>query len=79
MTPVMKAIRIKVEHGHITGEAPDGLADGEHDLCLADDGDEMTDEDLAQLDAVIERSWQDAKAGRVATADEVLAELRARR
>ena len=76
---MVKALKVRVENGHITGEAPPGLADGEHDLCLADDGDDMTDEDLAQLDAVIERSWQDAKAGRVASADEVLTELRARR
>ncbi len=79
MTPVPKAIRIRVDQGHITGEAPAGLADGEHDLCLVDDGDDMTEEELVQLHAVIEHSWQDAKAGRVTAADEVLAELRARR
>lgn len=75
----MKALKVRVENGHITGEAPAGLADGEHDLCLADDGDDLTDEELVQLDSVIERSWQDAKAGRVVAAGEVLAELRTRR
>lgn len=74
-----KAIRITVEQGHITGEAPAGLADGEHDVCLVDDGDDMPDEDLAQLDAVIERSFHDSRAGRVVAADDLLAELRARR
>jgi hypothetical protein len=75
----MKAVKVRVENGHITGEAPAGLAAGEHDLCLADDADDMIDEDLALLDAAIERSWQDAKAGRVVAADEVVAELHARR
>lgn len=75
----MKAIRVIVQQGRITGEAPAGLADGEHDLCLADDGDDMTDEELARLDTVIDRSLDDAAAGRIVPADQVLAELRARR
>lgn len=75
----MKALKIRVENGRVVGEAPAGLADGEHELCLVDDDDDMTDEDVAQLGAIIERSLEDARAGRVVSAAEVVAELRARR
>ncbi len=75
----MKALKVRVENGRIVGDAPAGLADGEHDLCLAPDQDDMTDEEIVQLSAVIERSLADARAGRVVRAEEVVAELRARR
>ena len=56
----MKAIRVRVENGRITGVAPPGLPDGEIELCIAepDDMDEMTDAELAQLDESLQRTLE---------------------
>jgi hypothetical protein len=43
----MKAIRIHVENGRISGDAPPGLPEGEVDLILADGDDEMTEADTS--------------------------------
>ena len=75
----MKAIRVGVENGQITGEAPAGLPDSELDLCLADDDDdEMSDDELARLNETLTRAFESVKAGRVRPASDVIAELRAR-
>jgi len=44
----MKAIRVRVENGGITGDAPPGLPDGEVDLCLADADDDLSEAELAR-------------------------------
>ncbi|HEX2692239.1 MAG TPA: hypothetical protein VHN14_36770 [Kofleriaceae bacterium] len=46
----MKAIRVRVENGRISGDAPPGLPEGEADLCLAEGDDDMSEADLARLD-----------------------------
>ena len=74
----MKAIRVRVENGRITGEAPAGLPDGEVDLCLAEPEDDMTDEDLARLNEALARGFESIKAGRFRPAAEVLSDLRRR-
>ena len=35
----MKAIRVRVENGQITGDAPPGMPEGDVDLVLADEDD----------------------------------------
>ena len=45
----MKGIRVHVENGRISGDAPPGLPDGDVDLVLADGDDEMTEAELALL------------------------------
>lgn len=74
----MKAIRVRVENGRITGVAPPGLPDGEIDLCIAepDDMEEMTEAEQAELDASLKQSLEDIKAGRYRPAADVLADLR---
>jgi hypothetical protein len=74
----MKAIRVRVENGRISGEAPAGLPDGEVDLCLADPDDDMTDEELARLNDALARGFESIKAGRFRPAADVIAALRAR-
>jgi hypothetical protein len=74
----MKAIRVRVENGRISGEAPAGLPDGEVDLCLADPDDDMTDEELARLNDALARGFESIKAGRFRPAVDVIADLRAR-
>jgi hypothetical protein len=74
----MKAIRVRVENGRISGEAPEGLPDGEVDLCLADSDDDMSEEELARLNDALERGFESIKAGRFRRATDVIADLRGR-
>ena len=73
----MKAIRVRVENGRITGEAP-GLPDGELDLRLAEPEDDMSDDELARLNEALARGFESIKAGRFRPAADVLADLRRR-
>ena len=75
----MKTLKVRVENGKIVGEAPPGLPEGtELELCIADPGDEMTDKELRELNQGLEASWRAVKDGRVRTAADVIAELRAK-
>lgn len=74
----MKALRVRVEHGRITGEAPAGLPDGEFELCLADDDDDMSEAELAQLNDALRRAFAAISAGRFRPAADVIADLRSR-
>lgn len=73
----MKAIRVRVENGRITGEAPAGLPDGEVDLCLAEpDDEEMSDDELARLNEALARGFESIRAGRFRSAADVISDLR---
>lgn len=72
----VKAIRVRVENGRITGEAPPGLPEGEFELCLAEPEDEMSDEELVRLNEALARGFESIKAGRFRPAVEVISELR---
>lgn len=74
----MKAIRVHVENGCITGTAPPGLPDGEVDLCFADPDDEMSNEDLARLNIALARGFESIQAGRFRPAADVISDLRRR-
>lgn len=74
----MKAIRVRVEDGRITGDAPPGLPDGEVDLCLADADDDLSEAELARLNKALDRSFEAVKAGRFRPAQDVIADLRDR-
>ena len=76
----MQALKVRVENGKIIGDAPRGFAEGtELELCLADPHDEMTEEELAALQAALDAGWRSMEAGRYRPAAEVVAELRSRR
>lgn len=75
---MMKAIRVRVANGQISGEAPPGLPDGELDLCLADSGDDLSDGELARLNEALARGFDQIKAGQFRPAADVLADLRRR-
>ncbi len=75
----MRALKVHVQDGRITGDAPPGLPEGELDLCLAEPEDEMSDEDAARVNDVLESGWQAIQAGRFRPVADVIAELRARR
>jgi hypothetical protein len=74
----MKAIRVRVENGRITGDAPAGLPEGEIELCLAEPDDEMTDDEAARLNDVLARGFESIRAGRFRPAAAVIADLRRR-
>lgn len=72
----MKAIRVRVENGRITGDAPPGLPDGEVDLCVADADDELSEAELTRLNEALQRGFEAVQAGRFRSADDVIADLR---
>lgn len=74
----MKAIRVRVENGRISGDAPPGLPDGDIDLCLADADDDMNEEELARLNEALARGFESLRDGRFRPASEVVADLRRR-
>jgi hypothetical protein len=74
----MKAIRVRVQNGRISGDAPAGLPDGDLDLCLAEPDDTLTDEELVRLNEALARGFESIKAGRFRPAAEVISDLRRR-
>ncbi len=74
----MRAIRVRVDNGRITGDAPPGLPEGEVDFCLTEADDDMSEADLARLNDALERGFQAIKAGRFRPARNVITDLRHR-
>jgi hypothetical protein len=74
----MKAIRVHVENGRISGEAPPGLPEGDLDLVLADGDDEMTEAELARLNDALELGLEAIKTGRFRPARDAIVDLRHR-
>lgn len=69
-----------VENGKIVVDDSVDLPDGTHvQLALVDEGDELDDEDRAQLHAAIELAQDELDAGLGIPAEQVIAELRASR
>ncbi len=79
MMTVMEALKVRVENGKIIGDAPRGIAEGtELELCLAEPQEEMSEEELAALNAALDAGWESMEAGRYRPATEVVAELRSK-
>ena len=74
----MKAIRVRIENGRITGEAPPGSLEGEVDLALADADDDMTEAELERLNDALEYGFEAINAGQLRPARNVIAGLRRR-
>jgi hypothetical protein len=69
----MRTLKVRVENGKIIGDAPAGFAEGtELELCLAEPEEEMTDQELAALEAALDAGWRSMKEGRFRLATEVL-------
>jgi hypothetical protein len=76
----METIKVRVENGRIIGRAPPGMPEGtELELRIADPGDDLTEEELKNLNKALEAGWRSVEAGRFRPADVVISELRARR
>ncbi len=79
-TDLMEALKVRVENGKIIGDAPRGIAEGtELELCLAEPQDDMSEEELAALQAALDAGWRSMEAGRFRPASQVVAELRTQR
>ena len=75
----MAAVRARVRGGRLVLDEPTSLPDGtEIDLIVADEADDLDDEERALLRAAIDRGLDDVRSGRVRPAAEILAELRTR-
>jgi hypothetical protein len=74
----MKAIRVRVENGRISGDAPPGTPDGDLELRFAEPEDDMSDEELARLNEALAQGFEQIKAGQFRPAADVIAELRRR-
>jgi len=79
-TLFLMSIRAKVSRGRIIVDEPTLLPEGTTlNLIVDDEGDDLDAEESAALDAHLSNAWNSVRAGNVRPADELLAELRARR
>ena len=75
----MTGIRARVQNGRLVIDEPTDLPEGTVlDLVANDEGDSLSPEERAALHAAIEQSAEDATAGRVRPAAEVVSDLRKR-
>ena len=74
----MQALKAQVRNGRITLNEPTDLPDGDVYL-LPVGGDDLRDEERAELEQAIEEGLADAREGRHEDASVVMARLRARR
>lgn len=73
-------LRATVQNGRLVVDEATGLPDGTVlDLVIDDEGDELDPAQRGALDAAIEISLQQADAGQLSPALEILTRLRARR
>ena len=75
----MRALKAEVENGRLVVDEPTDLPEGTKlDLVLADPGDDLDDEERAELHAALDEGLAELKAGGGVDASEVLARLRSR-
>lgn len=73
-------IRAKVSSGRIIVDEPTLLPEGTTlNLVVDDEGDDLDVEERAALDAHLAKAWESVRAGSVRPAEDLIAELRARR
>lgn len=78
----MQALKARVQNGRLVLDEPTDLPEGEVVYLHAvedDDADEFDDEEREALFDAIDRSLEDAKAGRVVDADDFLKTLAAKK
>jgi len=72
----MGALRARVTGGRLVLDIPTTLPEGtEVDLVVDDGGDDLDEDERAQLRQAIERGLEDARAGRTRPIEELLNEL----
>ena len=74
---MMLTLKAQVRGGRLVLDEPTELPEGsEVELVLADDGDDLDDDDRARLHAALLRSAEQFRTGRGIDAEEALAGLR---
>lgn len=75
----MKTLRAHVKDGKVIVDDSVELPDGTQlHLVVADESDDLTTEEREALHEALRAAWRSVEAGRLVSADDVLAELRAR-
>jgi hypothetical protein len=74
----MNPVRARVRGGRLTLDEPTDLPEGTEVELIAADQDDLTDDDRAALHRALELSMQQAKAGSVRPASEIVDEIRRR-
>src|SRR5688500_9841102 len=76
----MRELKARVKNGRIVVDEPTDLPEGtELDLVVADPGDDLDEEERAELHAALDEGLADLRAGAGVDAADVLARLRERR
>jgi hypothetical protein len=69
----MKTLKARVKGGRLTMSEPTELPDGtEIQLTIADERDDLDDDERAALHAALRRSWISARRGQLQPADALL-------
>ena len=72
----MKSIRARVINGRLVVDEPSKFPDGtELELTVADEGDDLSDEERAALHEALQASWKSAQAGELKPARDLLDKL----
>ncbi len=72
----MKSIKARVVNGRLIVDEPTKFPEGtEIDLTLADEGDDLSDEDRVALHEALRASWKSAQAGELKRARDLLDEI----
>lgn len=74
----VSALKAHVKNGRIVLDEPTSLPEGAEIRLWVVEGDDLSDEERAELHEAIRDGLEDAKAGRTIAADEWAAELRSR-
>jgi hypothetical protein len=74
----MKTLKALVRNGRLVVDEPTSLPEGTHlNLAIADDWDDLDDEERRALDEAISEGWASLRAGRRIPAADVIRGLRA--
>jgi hypothetical protein len=75
----MKTLQARVVNGRFVIDEPSPFPDGTVvELVVADQEDELDDEERAELHTALDKAWESAKAGRGRRAADLIAKLRAK-
>jgi hypothetical protein len=76
----MGTLKAEVRNGRLVLDMPTELPEGTTlELVAADMGDELTEDERSVLHESLTKSWEEAQAGKLIPAEEVLAKLRTRK
>ena len=75
---VQQHLKARVRNGRLTLDEPTNLPEGAEVQVVITDGDDLDDDERAELHQAIEEGLADMKAGRTVDAKEVIARLRSR-